>query len=82
MQAFCDANRTGITARPRAVYEPFDGSMTSGVHPGGAGAASTAVGGGTMGGGAAAAVNHTAPGASMAGGPGIVVKYRFRFLIK
>jgi hypothetical protein len=40
VHAFCDANRTGITARPRAVYEPFDG----GAMPAGAGAAAPANG--------------------------------------
>jgi hypothetical protein len=29
IQAFCDATRTGVTARPHAVYEPFDGNSPS-----------------------------------------------------
>jgi hypothetical protein len=34
IQAFCDANRTGVTVRPHAVYEPFDGNAPAPVGAG------------------------------------------------
>jgi hypothetical protein len=56
IQAFCDATRTGVTARPHAVYEPFDGNSPST-------SASTSMGGPPMG-------ITSSPSMSMIVGPG------------
>lgn len=63
IQAFCDANRTGATVRPHAVYEPFDGNAP--MPPAAAAASATGPAGAMMPGGAGGSLGSM-PSATMA----------------